>query len=66
MSCRRLARKPSPRPPIPAAHQPSLLPILTGPGRPSPDERREAVALLAALLIEAASPATPEVADDGE
>ncbi len=30
----------------------------------SPDERREAVALLAALLIEAASPARSEATDD--
>ena len=42
----------------------SLLPILTGPGRLSSDERREAVALLAALLIEAASPARPGATDD--
>ena len=58
--------KSCPRPSIRAADQLILLPILTGPGRLSSDERREAVALLAALLIEAASPATPEVADDGE
>ena len=54
-----------PRPPIPTPRQLSLLPVLAGPGRLNPDERHEAVALLAALLIEAASPATPEVADDG-
>ena len=57
---------PCPRPPIPAPHQLSLLPVLTGPGQLNPDERREAVALLATLLIEAASPAAPEVADDRE
>ena len=56
--------RPCPRPSIPAPHQPSLLPVPTGPGRLSPDERREAVALLAALLIEAASPARPEATDD--
>ena len=55
-----------PRPPIPPPRQLSLLPVLAGPGRLTLDERREAVALLATLLIEAASPATPEVADDGE
>ena len=53
-----------PRPSIPAPHQLSLLPALTGPGQMSSDERREAVALLAALLIEAASPARPEATDD--
>jgi hypothetical protein len=58
--------RPCPRPPIPAPRQLSLLPVLTGPGRLTPDERREAVALLATLLIEAASPAVPELADDGE
>ena len=56
--------KSCPRPSIPAAHQLSLLPVLTGPGRLRPDERREAVALLAALLIEAASRARPEATDD--
>ena len=55
-----------PRPPIPALRQLSLLPVLAVPTRLAPDERREAVALLAALLIEASSPAAPEVADDGE
>jgi hypothetical protein len=50
-----------------APRQLSLLPVLTGPpGRPTPDERREAVALLATLLIEATSPAAPEAADDRE
>lgn len=58
--------RPCPRPLPPAPRQLSLLPALTGPGRLSPDERREAVALLAALLIEAASPAKPEAADDRE
>ena len=55
-----------PRPPIPAPRQRSLLSVLTGPARLAPDERREAVALLATLLIEAASPPRPEAADDGE
>ena len=58
--------RPCSHPPIAAPRQLSLLPVLTGPGRLSPDERREAVALLAALLIEVASPARPETADDGE
>ena len=58
--------RPCPRPSNPALRQLSLLPVLTGPGQLTPDERREAVALLAALLIEAASPARPEVADDGQ
>ena len=59
--------RPCPRPSIPAPRQLSLLPALTGPGRPNPDERREAIALLAALLIEAAGCARQEVAsDDGE
>jgi hypothetical protein len=44
----------------------SLLPVMARPGRLTPDERREAVALLATLLIEAASPAAPEAADDRE
>jgi hypothetical protein len=56
--------RPCPRPSIPAPHQLSLLSALTGPGQLNPDERREAVALLAALLIEAASPARPEATDD--
>jgi hypothetical protein len=56
--------RPCPRPPIPAPHQLSLLPVLAGPGRLSPDERRDAVALLATLLTEAASPARSEAADD--
>lgn len=58
--------RPCPRSPIPAPRQRSLLPILTGPVRLTLDERREAVALLATLLIEAASPPRPEAADDGE
>ena len=58
--------RPCPQPPAAAPRQLSLLPALTGPGRLSPDERREAVALLAALLIEARGPAGPEAADDGE
>jgi hypothetical protein len=39
---------------------------MAGPVRLTPDERREAVALLATLLIEATSPAAPEAADDRE
>ena len=58
--------RPCPRPSIPTLRQLSLLPDLAGPGRPTPDERREAVALLATLLIEATSPAAPEAADDRE
>jgi hypothetical protein len=58
--------RPCPRPSTPALRQLSLLPVLTGPGRLPPDERREAIVLLAALLIEAASPARPEASDDGE
>jgi hypothetical protein len=58
--------RPCPRPSVPAPRQLSLLPVLTGPGQLNPDERREAVALLAALLIEAAGPARPEAADDRE
>jgi hypothetical protein len=56
--------RPCPRPLTAASHQLSLLPVLTGPAQLSPDERSEAVALLAALLIEAAGPAGPEAADD--
>jgi hypothetical protein len=56
--------RPHPRPLIPGPHQLSLLPALTGLGQLNPDERREAVALLAVLLIEAAGPARPEVTDD--
>lgn len=55
-----------PHPPVPTLRQLSLLPVLVIPTRLTLDERREAVALLAALLIEASSPAAPEVADDGE
>ncbi len=58
--------RPCSRPPIPALRQLSLLRVLTGPGRLTRDERREAVALLATLLIEAAAPAASEAADDGE
>ena len=55
--------RPCPRPSVPAPRQLSLLPALTGPGQPNPDERREAIA----LLIEAAGFARQEVAcDDGE
>ncbi len=56
--------RPCPHPSIPAPRQLSLLPVLAGPGQLVGDERREAVALLAALLIEAASPAQPAVTDD--
>ncbi len=56
--------RPCPRPSNPALRQLSLLPVLTGPGQLTLDERREAVALLAALLIEAANPARPEAVDD--
>ncbi len=56
--------RPCPRPPIPAPHQLSLLPVLAGPGQLVAEERREAVALLAALLIEAASPARSEATND--
>ena len=58
--------RPCPRPPIAVPRQLSLLPVLAGPGRLTSDERREALALLATLLIEAACPARPETADDGE
>jgi hypothetical protein len=58
--------RPCPRSSIPALRQLSLLPVLTGPGQLTADERREAVALLAALLIEVAGPARPEAADDGQ
>jgi hypothetical protein len=56
--------RPCPRRPIPAPRQRSLLPALTGPGQLTAEERREAVALLAALLTEAASPASPETTDE--
>ena len=58
--------RPCPRPPTPTSRQLSLLPVMAGPGRLTPDERREAVALLATLLIEAANHAGPEAADDRE
>ena len=58
--------RPCPRPPIPPPRQLSLLPVLTGPRQLTADERRETVALLATLLIEAASPPRSEAADDGE
>ena len=58
--------RPCPRPSIPAPRQLSLLPAPTRLGQLSPDERRDAVALLAVLLIEAAGPARPEVSDDRE
>ena len=56
--------RPCPRPSIPVPLQLSLLPALTRLGQLSPNERRDAVALLAVLLIEAAGPARPEVTDD--
>jgi hypothetical protein len=56
--------RPPPRPSIPAPRQLSLLPSLTGPGQLGPEERREAVATLAALLIEAADRARLEASDD--
>jgi hypothetical protein len=56
--------RPCPRPSIPARYQLSLLPALTRLGQLNPDEWRDAVALLAVLLIEAAGPARPEVTDD--
>lgn len=55
---------PCPRPLIRAPRQRSLLPALTGPGQLTAEERREAVALLAALLTEAASPASSEATDE--
>ncbi len=58
--------RPCPRPLIPAPRQLSLLPALTRLGQLGPDERRDAVALLAVLLIEAAGPARPEVTNDRE
>ena len=58
--------RPYPRPPIPPPRQLSLLPALTLPGQLNPDEWREAVALVATLLIEAAGPARPEAADERE
>jgi hypothetical protein len=53
-----------PSPPIPSAQQLNLLPALTGPRHLSPDERREIIALLAALLVEAGAPATLEATDE--
>lgn len=58
--------RPCPRPPIPRLHQLSLLPVLSGPGQLPPDERRQAVALLAALLMEATRSPESEAADDGQ
>ena len=58
--------RPCPRPSIPAPRQLSLLPALTRLGLLSPDERRDAVGLLAVLLLEATGPARPEVTDDRE
>jgi hypothetical protein len=56
--------RPSPRPPILNPQQLSLLPALAAPERLSADERREAVALLAALLIEAGGLERREAIDD--
>ena len=58
--------RPCPRPLIPAPRQLSLLPALSGLEQLSPDERRDAIGLLAVLLIEAAGLAGPEVTDDRE
>jgi hypothetical protein len=58
--------RPCPRPSIPVPRQLSLLPALTRLGQLSPNERRDAVGLLAVLLLEAAGPARPEVTDDRE
>ena len=58
--------RPCPRPSIPVPRQLSLLPALSRLGQLSPDERRDAVGLLAVLLMEAAGPARPEVTDDRE
>lgn len=57
--------RPCPQPLTTLPRQLSLLPVLTEPGRLTPAERREAVALLAALLTEAASPPAPDAFDDG-
>jgi hypothetical protein len=56
--------RPCPRPLIPAPRQLSLLPALSGLEQLSPDERRDAIGLLAVLLLEAAGPARPEATDD--
>ena len=56
---------PTPADPSPAPAEPAAGPD-RAPGQLSPDERREAVALLAALLIEASGAAAPEAADDRE
>jgi hypothetical protein len=58
--------RPCPGPSIPAPRQLSLLLALSRLGQLSPDERRDAVGLLAVLLIEAAGPARPEVTNDRE
>jgi hypothetical protein len=51
-------------PPVPDRQQLSLLPALARPMCLSADERREAVALLAALLTEAGGPGKREATDD--
>lgn len=58
--------RPHPRLPVPQRHQLSLLPGPSNMASLSPEERRKAVALLAALLIEASRPAGQEPADDGQ
>jgi hypothetical protein len=58
--------RPRPRLSILAPLQLSLLPVLSRLCQLNPDERRDAVALLAVLLMEAAGPARPEVTDDRE
>ncbi len=51
------------RPSLPVPRQLSLLAETTRP-KLSPDERREVVALLAGLLLEASGAATSEAGDD--
>jgi len=53
-----------PRPPVPNPQQLSLLPALASPACLSVDERREAVALLAALLTEASGLGRREATHD--
>ena len=55
--------RPYQRPSLPVPHQLSLLAEAMRP-KLSPDEHREVVALLAALLIEANDAATSEASDD--
>ncbi len=58
--------RPGLQPLMTVPRQLSLLPALSGPVRLSPDERRKVVALLAAILIEAARAPVAEAANDGE